>query len=139
MSKTEYREDWKLHNFGNDQIQREATLPHDLDKDLFDEDQLEYLTEYMADYRLEVIRIILNWITNIQANGKSKKNLEALYARIASRAVILDSILNKRDFKVLEMKSLFGISTHQYYDELNRVMAELNSKNKNIENILKRN
>ena len=93
----------------------------------------------MADYRLEVIRIILNWITNIQANGKSKKNLEALYARIASRAVILDSILNKRDFKVLEMKSLFGISTHQYYDELNRVMAELNSNNKNIENILKRN
>lgn len=135
---TEYREDWGKHNFTNEEVKREASLPNDFENDLFDEEQKEFLSGYLADYRLEAIKRVLDFIVNIEPNGTSKKNKDAAFVRIVARVVILDSILNKRDFKVLEMKTLFGISTHQYYDELSRLTKELNDQNKNIESILKR-
>lgn len=135
---TEYREDWSKHNFANEEVKREASLPKDFETDLFDEEQKEFLSGYLADYRLEAIKRVLDFIVNIEPNGNSKKNKDAAFVRIVARVIILDSILNKRDFKVLEMKTLFGISTHQYYDELSRLTKELNDQNKNIESILKR-
>lgn len=138
MAKTEYKEDWKQHNFEECAVNRDCSIPEEFMSDIFDDEQREIIAEYLADYRTEVIKIILDFITNINANGKSRKNKEALYVRIASRAVILDSLLNHRDFKVLELKSFYGISTHQYYDEINRLTEELESKNKNIKNLLKR-
>lgn len=138
MSKTEYKEDWGKHNFEEDLIKRECPVPDEFMNDIFDDEQREIIAEYLADYRTEVIKIILDFITNITANGRSKKNKDALYVRIASRAVILDSLLNHRDFKVLELKSLYGISTHQYYDEINRLTEELESQNKNIKSLLQR-
>lgn len=139
MSKTEYKEDWKLHNFGNEQeIKREASLPNDFDKTLFDDEQIEYLCEFLADYRTETMKIMLDFITNLEANGSSKKNKDALFVRIAARAVIIDSVLNARDYKVLDLKTTYGISTHQYYDEIGRLTNELQKQNKNINELLKR-
>ena len=139
MSKTEYKEDWKLHNFGTDEeTKREATLPRDFDKSLFDEEQIEYITDFLTDYRTETMKIMLDFITQPNANGNSKKHKDALFIRIAARAVIIDSVLNARDYKVLDLKSTYGISTHQYYDEISRLTAELEKQNKNINELLKR-
>ena len=138
MSKTEYKEDWKHHNFENQEIKREATLPNDFEKDLFDDEQLEYLCDFLADYRTETMKIMLDFITNLEANGNSKKNKDALFVRIAARAVIIDSVLNARDYKVLDLKTTYGISTHQYYDEIARLTTELEKQNKNINELLKR-
>lgn len=139
MIKTEYKQDWKPHNGEGVETTREATAPADLDLNLFDDDQINYLIDYLADYRLQIIRVICDWITKPEALGQSKKSKDAANARIVARAVILDTILNKRDYKVLELKTLYGISTHQYYDELNRLTEELGKNNKNIGSLLRRN
>lgn len=117
---------------------REASLPNDFDKTLFDDEQLEYLCDFLADYRTETMKIMLDFITNLEANGNSKKNKDALFVRIAARAVIIDSVLNAREYKVLDLKTTYGISTHQYYDEIARLTTELEKQNKNINELLKR-
>ena len=138
MSKTEYKEDWSKHNFACTEVKRECTLPSEFDTAIFDAEQRQIIADYLSDYRTEVIKIILDFITNVEANGTSKKNKDALFIRIASRAVILDGLLNARNTKVLELKSTYGISTHQYYDEINRLTLELEKHNKNISQLLKR-
>lgn len=138
MSKTEYKEDWSKHNFACTEVKRECALPSEFDSAIFDAEQRQIIAEYLSDYRTEVIKIILDFITNVEANGNARKNKDALFVRIASRAVILDGLLNNRNTKVLELKTLYGISTHQYYDEINRLTVELEKHNKNISTLLKR-
>lgn len=140
----EYKEDWSQHNFdtalnNNDkQVNKEFMDNVGLDTDLFDEEQIEYLTEFLKDYRLEVCKTLTDFICRTELKGKTPKNVDALFVRIAGRAALLDDLLNNRETKINLWKSTYGTSLHQRYDCLYSMVEELKQFNPFIEKALER-
>ena len=135
----EYKEDWLKHNFdeesnNNDNaIRSEFVRNIGIDEELFDEEQLEYLSDFLKDYRLEICKHLAAFICKSDTNGKSKKNIDALFVRIAGRAALLDDILNNREVKINLWKDTYGTSTHQRYDAVTEMIEELKEYNPFIE------
>lgn len=112
-------------------------MMENIDRDKFDSEQLEYLQEFMEDYRREMAQGIINFITSVKIKGNKENHQKATQARIISRVALLDRILNKRDITAREIPNHYGISIHQYYDSLNEIEEELKDQNNNIRDIIR--
>lgn len=138
----EYKEDWSQHNFiesenNNDaKIKEEFMSNCDLDTTLFDEEQLDYLTEFLNDYRIDICKHLVSFICKSNLRGVNQKNIDALFVRIAGRAALLDDILNNRNTKVTLWKTTYGTSIHQRYDAVAEMIEELKEFNPFIDKVL---
>ena len=142
---TNYIEDWQVTNpynlntSDNDHEVRIEFLENSgLDAELFDSEQLIYLKDFLSDYRMEIARTLVEFICKPDFKGKSLKNKNALFVKIAGRAALLDELLNNRKLKINEWKSIYGVSLHQRYDVLYEVIDELKDSNLFTANIFKK-
>lgn len=109
----------------------------DLDSTLFDEEQIEYLQEFLADYRTEVAQGIIEFLVSVPCNGDKESHRRATQARIVSRAALLDRLLNKRDITARQIPQVYGVSIHQYYDALQEIESELKENNSSIREVIR--
>lgn len=109
----------------------------DLDKSKFDAEQIEYLQEFLEDYRTEVAQGIVGFIVSVPIFGDKESHKRATQARIVSRAALLDRLLNKREITAREIPKIYGVSIHQYYDNLQEVENELKENNDSIRDVIR--
>lgn len=109
----------------------------DLDSSKFDLEQIEYLQEFLQDFRTEVAQGIVQFIVNVPCHGDKEHHRKATQARIVSRAALLDRLLNKREVTARKIPSTYGVSIHQYYDSLQEVEQELAQNNCNIREVVR--
>ena len=109
----------------------------DFDNSKFDAEQVEYLQEFLEDFRTEVARGLIHFVIDVPRNGDKESHKRAIQARIVSRAALLDRILNKREVTAREIPNTYGVSIHQYYDTLQEVEQMLRENNNKIREIIR--
>lgn len=109
----------------------------DLDNSKFDPEQIEYLQEFLEDYRTEVAQGVIRFIVSVPCHGDKESHRRATQARITSRAALLDRLINKREVTARELPQTYGVSIHQYYDTLQEVEQELEKNNSNIREVIR--
>lgn len=109
----------------------------ELDKSKFDAEQIEYLQEFLEDFRTEVAAGIITFIVSVKNNGDKESHRRATQARIVSRAALLDRLINKREVTARELPKTYGVSVHQYYDTLQEVEEELKQNNEKIREVIR--
>ena len=155
MKKVSYYEDWSITNpneFDYDAIDKKLgvsaksntnsggcnSLPNNFDCSMFDDDQLEYLAEYLPWYRKEVSQHLLRFLNEPAKSIKknSERSRKAINMRMLCRLVLLHKIINDDETGYRDLPETFGISNHILYDERKRIIDELINTDKNIEFII---
>lgn len=109
----------------------------DIDKSKFDAEQIEYIQEFLEDFRREMAQGIIEFIIKVPSHGNKDNHRGATMARIVSRAALLDRLLNKREVTAREIPNIYGVSVHQYYDSLSEIEEELKDNNNNIREVIR--
>ena len=155
MKKTTYFEDWNETNpneFDYDAIDERLglstesdsddggrnILPSNFDYSLFDCEQQEYLSEYLAWYRKDSIQHLLSFLLKPTENltKNSERSRKAVMMKVFCRNVLLHKLLNDPDVGYRDLPKTFGISNHCFYDTRKEMLSELIKQDKNIEYIL---
>lgn len=117
----------------------ERTLPSNLDFELFDDEQLVYLQDFLAEYRLESIRDFSKFILEGDTpKNNSVKSKEAYLQRVVCRIALVLRLLD-RDLQHLAWKDTpahFNLSSHVFFDVKDETLYNLIGNNPRMKKIL---
>ena len=105
----------------------ERNLPSSLDFETFDDEQLEYLQDYLVEYRLQSILEFCKFLLNDKPNSPSEKSKNAYLQRIVCKLALIRRLLdtNLQNLHWCETPAYFHVSSHVFNDVKDEVYKEL--------------
>lgn len=95
MNQVQYIDSWEAMQ-PEEPCDAERLLPSNLELEVFEDEQLEYLQDFLAEYRLESIRDFCKFILeNDCPKNNSEKSKEAYLQRIVCRIVLVIRLLDE--------------------------------------------
>lgn len=95
MNQVQYIDSWSEMQ-PEEPCDAERMLPSNLELEVFEDEQLVYLQDFLAEYRLESIRDFCKFILeNDCPKNNSEKSKEAYLQRIACRIVLVLRLLDE--------------------------------------------
>lgn len=117
----------------------ERILPSNLEFELFEDEQLEYLQDFLADYRLQNIRDFCKFVLEGDTpKNASEKSKEAYLQRVVCRIALVLRLLDEdlKDVAWKDTPQYFGLSSHVFFDVKDTVLYELARSNPRINKVL---
>lgn len=110
-----------------------------MDLDVFDNEQLSYLQDFLVEYRLENIRDFCKFVLEGDCpKNASEKSKEAYLQRVVCRIALVLRLLDE-DLQGLAWKdtpAYFGLSSHVFFDTKDAVLYELARSNPRMDRVL---
>lgn len=98
-------------------------LPKDLELDLFDDEQIAYLAEFLQDWRLATMRQMLEFL--------SRRGCKM-------RICILDKLLNRPAMAWREAAAFYGVKQAKLFEVKKELLGELLEVSKRADKLLQR-
>lgn len=112
------------------------TIPLDLELDYFDDEAIEYLKDYLADFKMDMTRKLINFLIGDNIRGTGEHQKQARINRIACRCVLLHKLLEMKDLKWSDIPEQYGISSHTFFEVKDEILKELKQFNPRIAKVL---
>lgn len=127
MTEVTYLEGWAEMQPVEEKVDAERTLPKNFEVEEFDDEQLEYLKDYLVEYRLESIIEFVKFLLNDAPHTNSEKSKVAYFQRIVCKLVLMRRLLDYdlQDMPWNEVPKNFGLSSHVFFDVKDCVFKEL--------------
>ena len=126
MTQVRYLDEWAEMQ-PDEPSSPDRSLPLNLDYEEFDDQQLEYLMDYLVEYRLQSILELLKFLLNDAPNSPSEKSKVAYHQRVVCRCALLMRLLNKdlENLQWCQTPKFFNVSSHVFNDCKDEVFVEL--------------
>lgn len=138
MNQVQYIDSW-IQMQPDEPSDAERVLPSNLDFELFENEQLSYLQDFLAEYRLENIRDFCKFVLEgDKPKNASEKSKEAFLQRVVCRIALVLRLLDENLQQVAwkDTPTYFGLSSHVFFDCKDAMLYELARSNPRINKVL---
>lgn len=138
MTEVTYLEGWAEMQPVEEKVDAERILPRNFDCSDFTDEQLNYLKDYLVEYRLECIIEFIKFLLNDSPNTNSEKSKVAYFQRIVCKLVLMRRLLDwdLQDMPWNEVPKNFGLSSHVFFDVKDMVFRELSKISPRINKVM---